>query len=110
ATMYVNLVFAALAVTGTIALIGDEDRAQRPKLDLLGTLTASAGLFALVLGFSTAETTGWTQPLTIAALVGGATLLALFVRIEARVEHPLLPLRVLADRVRGASCLAIALA
>ena len=87
-----------------------EDRTQRPKLDLLGTLAASAGLFALVLGFSTAETTVWTPPLTIAALVGGASLLVLFVRMEARVEHPLLPLRVLADRGCGASCLAIALA
>ena len=110
ATMYVNLVFAAVAVTGTFVLLGNDDRTQRPKLDLLGTLAASAGLFALVLGFSTAETTGWTHPLTIAALVGGASLLALFVRMEARVEHPLLPLRVLADRGRGASCLAIALA
>ena len=37
-------------------------------------------------------------------------LLALFVWLQARVEHPLLPLRVLADRNRAASQLSIVLA
>jgi MFS family permease len=37
-------------------------------------------------------------------------LLALFIFIESRVEHPLLPLRVLADRNRGAAYLTMAIA
>ena len=75
--------------------------ATRPRIDLPGTLTASAGLFALVFGFSNAETHGWGAPLTIAALAAGVVLLAAFVAIERRVEHPLLPLRVVTDRDRG---------
>ena len=110
ATMFVNLVFAVVAVCGAVVLLGHERPRRRPRLDIPGALTASGGLFALVLGFSNAETTGWDSPLTIGALGAAVSLLALFVRVEARVEHPLLPLRVLADRRRGASYLAIALA
>lgn len=91
ATMYVNLVFAAVAVSGAIVLLGHESALRRPKLDFPGTLAASGGLFALVLGFANAETRSWDHPLTIAALAAGVSLLALFVWIEARVEHPLLP-------------------
>ena len=110
ATMYINLVFAAVVVSGAIVLLGHENRPPRRKLDIPGTLAASGGMFALVLGFSNAERMGWGNPITVAALAGAASLLGLFVWIEAHVERPLLPLRVPADRTRGASCLAIALA
>ena len=109
ATMSVNVVFAAVAIGGAVVLLGHDDAPHRPKLDIPGTLAATCGLFALVLGFSHAETTRWDAPVTIAALAGGISLLALFVWLEGRAVHPLLPLRVLADRGRGASCLAIAL-
>ncbi len=75
-----------------------------------GILSVSGGLFALVFGFSHAQTASWTNPATIAMLAAGLALLALFAWVEGRIEHPLLPLRVLADRNRGASFLAIGIA
>ena len=63
-------------------------RAERPRIDLPGALTASAGLFALVYGFSNAETQGWGAPLTIAGLAAGVALLAAFVAVERRVGQP----------------------
>jgi len=71
---------------------------------------ASTGLFALVFGFSRAELSGWTAALTIGSLAAGVALLAAFVMIERRVEHPLLPLRVVTDRNRGASFISMGLA
>jgi hypothetical protein len=62
ATMYVNLVFAAVAVSGAIVLLGHERALRRTKLDVPGPVAASGGLFALVLGFSNAETTSWDDP------------------------------------------------
>ena len=106
--MFVNLIFA---------VAGDRRRRRRccvnerptirPKLDLPGTLSVSAGLFALVYGFNHAQTTSWGNAVTIAFLAAGVVLLAAFVAIEARVAHPLLPLRVVRDRDRGASFLAM---
>ncbi|WP_433890899.1 MFS transporter [Streptomyces sp. CA-111067] len=105
--LYVNLVFAATAVAGALALLHNDRGARRPHIDVPGTLTASAGLFGLVYGFSNAETHGWGAGLTIVMLVAGGTVLGLFVLLQARVGQPLLPLRVVRDRTRGGSYLAI---
>jgi predicted MFS family arabinose efflux permease len=80
---------------------------QRPRIDIPGVLLVTTGLFGLVFGFSNSETHGWGEPLTIFSLFAGAALLVAFVVIEARVAHPLLPLRVVLDRDRGGSYLAI---
>jgi EmrB/QacA subfamily drug resistance transporter len=108
--MYVNVLFAAATVAGAIVLLRNETPAEKPRLDLAGTLTVSAGLFALVFGLSHAETSAWSDPLTVAFLAAGAVLLAVFAWIETRVATPLLPLRILADRYRGASIVSILVA
>jgi predicted MFS family arabinose efflux permease len=72
-----------------------------------GTVTVSAGLFALVYGFANAETHGWSAPLTVGCLIGSVLLLALFGWIQTRAAHPLLPPRLLADRNRSGSYLAV---
>jgi EmrB/QacA subfamily drug resistance transporter len=109
--MYVNLILAVPAAIAALRLLGGETAsAAKTRIDIPGTITASAGLFGLVYGFSNAETHGWGTPLTIAALAAGVTLLAVFVAIERRVEHPLLPMRVVAHRGRGGAYLAVAIA
>ncbi len=105
--MYVNLVFAVAAVIGALILLHNQRPAVRAKIDLPGTLAVSGGLFAIVFGFSHAQTTSWTSHLTIGSLITGVLLLALFVGLEARSDHPLLPLHVVRDRNRGASFLSI---
>jgi EmrB/QacA subfamily drug resistance transporter len=108
-TLYVNLVFAALALVGGVVLLRGGRPAVRPKLDIPGTLMVTSGLFCLVYGFSNAETHDWGSPLTWGFLAGGAVLLAAFARWQTRSAHPLLPLRVLLDRNRGASFVALAI-
>ena len=82
----------------------------RAPIDLPGVGLASGGLFALVYGFSNAETTSWTDPVTIIALGLSAVLLIGFITFERRVEHPLLPLHIVWDRSRGGAYATIALA
>jgi EmrB/QacA subfamily drug resistance transporter len=106
-TMYVNLLFAVAAAIGAFVLLVNQRPANRPRLDVPGTLTVSAGLFAVVYGFSHAQTSSWGNPITIAFLIAAVALLSAFVAIERRVASPLLPLRVIADRDRGASFLAV---
>ncbi|NNH69516.1 DHA2 family efflux MFS transporter permease subunit [Nocardia uniformis] len=102
--MYVNLVFAAVALVGAAMLLAKHVVAtERPKLDVPGTITVTAALFSIVYGFSKAESDGWTSSATLAFLIGGVALLAAFVAIESRVAHPLLPLRILTDRTRAGS-------
>ena len=106
-TLYVNLVFAAIAITGALVFIRSTRPATRPRMDWPGAILACAGLFLIVFGFSHAETAGWTAPLTIGSLVVGVLVLAGFVLAEARVSHPLLPLHVILDRTRGGAYVAV---
>ncbi|WP_411156614.1 MFS transporter [Nocardia cyriacigeorgica] len=105
--MFVNLAFAAVALVGAVLLLAKHTVTERPKLDIPGTIVVTAALFGIVYGFSHAETDGWTDPVTLAFLFGGAALLAVFVWLETRVANPLLPLRVVLDRTRGGSFLTV---
>ncbi|MEU8897209.1 MFS transporter [Nocardia sp. NPDC048505] len=105
--MFVNLAFAAVALVGAIMLLAKHVVTERPKLDIPGTVVVTAALFGIVYGFSHAESTSWTNPVTLGFLIGGAILLAVFVRLETRVANPLLPLRIVLDRTRGGSYLTV---
>ncbi|WP_037576035.1 MFS transporter [Phaeacidiphilus oryzae] len=106
-TLFVNLIFAALGVLGTLAFVRRPPKPPRPTLDVLGTLLAAAGLFCLVYGFANADTYSWHDPMCWGFLSGAALLLILFVLWERRAAHPLLPLRILEDRNRAASYLSV---
>ncbi len=106
-TLYVNLVFAAIAVAGALAWIRSSRPDVRPRMDWPGAVLAGGGLFLIVFGFSRAETAGWTALATIGSLVGGVVLLACFVVAERRSSHPLLPLRVILDRTRGGAYVSV---
>jgi EmrB/QacA subfamily drug resistance transporter len=107
ATLLVNLVLAAIAFAGGAALLRRSRPEHRPRIDLPGVLTVCAGLFAVVYGFSRADTSGWQDPTTVGSLTFGVLVLAAFFAIEGRSDHPLLPVRVLVDRNRGGSYLAM---
>lgn len=106
-TLYVNTVLAAVGVLGALATLAHHERVRGQRPDLAGAATITVGLFALVYGFSNAYESGWAAALTLACLAGGALLIAAFLAIEARVADPILPLRVLTSRVRGASLLVL---
>ncbi len=107
--LYVNLIFAAVAGIGGLILLSNPARDGRPKIDVPGVVLASTGLFAIVFGFSRAQTDSWGSPVTLVWLALGVLLLAAFVQVQRRVAHPLLPLRVMLDRNRGGAYLAVLL-
>lgn len=108
--LYVNLVIAAFALVGAAVALHDGERPARPHLDLPGAITSVLGLVGVVYGLGKAETAGWTSASTLVPLVLGAVLVVAFVVVERRVEHPLLPLRVVLDRSRGGAYLTVAVA
>ncbi len=109
-SLYVNLVIAIPTALVALRLVANVRRPVRDPIDLPGVLTASGGLFALVYGFSSAETSSWSAPITIVALALSAVLLTAFVAVERRTAHPLLPLHIVSDRARGGAYATIALA
>jgi EmrB/QacA subfamily drug resistance transporter len=105
--MYVNVAFAVPALIGALLLLAKPVVTKKPKLDIPGIIVVSAALFAIVYGFAHVESTSWTDPVALGSMIVGAVLLAVFVWLESRVAHPLLPLRVVLDRTRGGSFVAV---
>jgi hypothetical protein len=64
-------------------------------------------MFCLVYGFSNAALHNWHAPSTWGFLAAGVVLLVAFVIWMTRAPHPLLPMRVVLDRNRGAAYLAV---
>jgi EmrB/QacA subfamily drug resistance transporter len=89
----------------------NESESHPGQLDIPGAITGTLGLLGLVYGFSRAGEAahGWDDPWTIASLAAGVVLLAAFAFVESRVKHPLLPVRVFANRTRATSFLVMAL-
>jgi len=67
--------------------------AQDPEpIDFPGLVTFSSALFLLIFGLIRGNPEGWGSPLILACLIGAGVLLALFVAVERRSDHPMLDL------------------
>ncbi|HTU73736.1 MAG TPA: MFS transporter [Trebonia sp.] len=99
--LYVNLVFALIAIAGAIPLLPRQARLGWHGLDLIGLLTGGGSMFCLVYGFANASTHNWHTPSTWGFLAAGVLLLPLFIVREWKAKHPLLPLGIIADRNRA---------
>jgi len=107
--LYVNLPVAIVAAVGGWIVLPGSGARVRARFDLPGVALATAGLVALVYACTEAVSSGWSSATVIGLLTTSFVTLALFVFREARTAHPLLPLRILADRNRGGAYIVVAL-
>ncbi|MFJ5119897.1 MFS transporter [Kitasatospora sp. NPDC088548] len=109
--LFVNTpIAAAAAFAASYVLTADHiGKGHRVRLDLPGAVLGCGGLLAVVFGMSEAVTRGWGNGLVLSALALGAVLLVVFVLVEKRTRHALLPLHIVADRNRGGAALSIGL-
>lgn len=107
--MFVNVpIGLLLAFAAPRVLIRGKGKPGR--LDLPGALTATAGVSLLVYGLARVATHDWSDGLTRATVAIAVALLVTFVALESRGRHPLMPLRIFANRNRsGAYGLSLAI-
>ena len=103
--LYVNLLFAAIGITGGMLLLRRQPKTPGARLDVPGVAAVSGGMFCLVYGFANAAAHSWHTPSTWGFLAAGVTLLIVFAAWQRRAAHPLLPPRVILDRNRGGAYL-----
>ena len=103
--MFVNTPMALLAFTLGIKNIKESKVDGHPHYDIPGALSATAGMISVVFGVSQASTHSWGSTTAWPFIVLGALLLTLFLTIESRKEQPLVPIRLIKDRVRGGAYL-----
>ncbi len=102
--LYVNVPIAVVAIAAAIPVIRESKAHGNTKYDVPGAILVALGLGSLVFGFAQAEN-GWGSWPVLVCLPLGLVLLALFVVVESRSNHPLLPLRIMINKVRGGAFL-----
>lgn len=89
----VNLPIGIAVYFFSLKLLPDvKGTAHGEKLDVAGALTVTSSLMLAVYAIVNGNEAGWTSLQTLGLLGAGAVLLALFIFIESRVTHPLMPL------------------
>ena len=89
----INLPLAALVVAVGLRHIPESrDPDVSGRLDVAGSLLVTFGLVGLTYGLIEGPTVGWLDPVPLAALIAGVTLLIAFLAWERRARAPMLPL------------------
>ncbi|MGA5900323.1 MFS transporter [Streptomyces venetus] len=107
--MFVNVPIGVLVAAAAPRVLAESPR--RPgRIDVPGAVTGTGGIALLVYGLSKAATgadgvSHWGDAQVLVSLAASVVLLVGFVLIELNSPHPLLPMRVLADRNRSGSYL-----
>jgi EmrB/QacA subfamily drug resistance transporter len=97
---FVNLPIGAMTLVLARILIPADVRAGvRARIDWVGSLLVTASLMSAIYGIVQASDHGWASSQVFGFGGLAAALMAAFLTVEARVENPIMPLRIL--RVRG---------
>jgi EmrB/QacA subfamily drug resistance transporter len=89
----VNLPIGVAVYALCIALLPSaRGQAHGEKLDVAGAVTVTLSLMLAVYGVVNGNEAGWRSAQTLGLLGTAVALLAIFIAIEARVKHPLMPL------------------
>lgn len=95
AVFLVNVPVAVALVPAAQVLLPESRRPGVPPLDLIGAALSAVALAAVVFALIEAPISGWTDPVVLAALVGGGLALVAFIAFERRNPTPLFDVRVL---------------
>jgi EmrB/QacA subfamily drug resistance transporter len=99
AGFFINLPIGAAMIVLAIRYLVEQP--TRPgRFDVLGAVTSTLGVGAVIFGIITSSEEGWGSPVTIVSLALGAVLLVVLVVNEARAAQPIMPLRLFSNRYR----------
>jgi EmrB/QacA subfamily drug resistance transporter len=89
---FVNLPVGIAAIAVTLRTVRETRDPHASRVDWLGLVTFSGGLFLLVFALVRGNTEGWGSAQIVGFLAGSVVLLALFVVVELKQERPMLDL------------------
>lgn len=98
---FINVPIGLAVLAGTVALV--EGPRRRGRLDTPGAVTGTGAVLALAYGITRGGEHGWSEVLTVGALLSALALTVLFLVLESRREQPMLPLALFRDRNRTGS-------
>ena len=86
---FMAIVAAGVAILVAVSVPGSRDPST-PPIDWRGLLLSAAGMTVLIFGVIEAPGWGWRSSAALGSIVGGVALVAIFILVEQRTEHPML--------------------
>ncbi len=103
---FVNVPLCLVAAVMIGLKFAERVERRRPQIDYAGAGVLTVALTMLVLGLlEGGQTWAWASPQSVGVLGGGVVLLGAFVAIERRAADPVVPLRLLRQRLLVATSL-----
>jgi len=96
---YINVPIGVVGILFGLLFVREQRQEGAGPFDLPGFILAGAGLGTLMFALSDGPARGWSSPVIVGCAVVGVVLLVTLVFVELRRAHPLLDLRVLANRL-----------
>jgi EmrB/QacA subfamily drug resistance transporter len=97
---FINLPLAAAVLWVSVRHVPEsrDASAQGRPIDLAGAWTAALGLAGVTYALTEGQSHGWTSGAVVVTAAVGVAALAAFLGIEARSDHPLMPLDLFGSR------------
>ncbi|MCX6432884.1 MAG: MFS transporter [Actinobacteria bacterium] len=107
----INVPIVILGVIGIVRVVPETRNPHPRKLDLVGLVMSATGLVLLVYGIINASATkNWLAPSVIWPITFGVLIIALFLWLEARSDHPSFDVSLFRNRGYAVSLSAVSLA
>jgi len=99
AVFFLNVPLAVIVFTLVLLFVPESrDEEDAGKLDLIGAGLATISLAAIVFALIESSRSGWGNTFVLGALAVGLLMLPVFIWVEARRPHPMLPLSLFKSR------------
>jgi EmrB/QacA subfamily drug resistance transporter len=95
---FINAPIAAAVLAISLRHIPESRDSAAGHVDWWGALVATLGLAGVVEGLIESTNFGWRNPLVFGSLIGGSACLIGLAFIEAKVDSPMVPLKLFASR------------
>ncbi|RPA12405.1 MDR family MFS transporter [Gordonia sp. OPL2] len=96
---YINLPIGVVALIAVILVLPSTTATVKPSIDYLGILLLAGAATGIVLVTSFGSLWGWTSPRVLGLAVLSVVAVVAFVFVELRAPEPVLPIRLLTNRV-----------
>ena len=96
---FVNLPVGLAAFVFGAIFLHEYKQEGTGRFDPAGFLLSGAGLALILFGLSQGPNHGWASPIAVVPLVTGAAAFAVLVYVELHIEHPMLQLRLIRERL-----------
>jgi EmrB/QacA subfamily drug resistance transporter len=97
---FINIPLCLIAAATIGLRFAERLERRRPRIDYAGAGVLTVALTLLILGLlEGGQAWAWRSPQSVGVLAAGAVLLAVFVLIERRAADPVVPLRLLRNRL-----------